>query len=360
MIEIQAIITEVEYKPLLTKELKSFNIADLEQALSTTSTFILKFDENNKIALSWWVSPKRTRSYPYARVYDSLSSTYRRVTIIPFMKDEGIGGDRDFLQWDTISLMSLLNVYVIIAYYVDAIRHPQNPNKITKQRFDINYIMKKLEELLSYHSDALHWNIAQLNNIEEIGRRALRHYEKISEKTKVEMHSKENAERRMAEITKDLDFMKLSRKLAKEAQLRESQTRQPKENLSGEKGIITITNYLGGAYFFTCDEVDFIDENTIRLIEAKHTKGNKLPSLDDIKDGLLKMIILTNLKEVRINDKTYHHIPTLKLTTGEGFNFKNVNPRDLKILDKLKLEADTNKFQVTLNNVNLNEVIEMP
>jgi hypothetical protein len=28
---------------------------------------------------------------------------------------KGKDGDRDFLQWDTISLMSLLGIYVIIA-----------------------------------------------------------------------------------------------------------------------------------------------------------------------------------------------------------------------------------------------------
>ncbi|MGC9043411.1 MAG: hypothetical protein ACP5KG_06100, partial [Myxococcota bacterium] len=69
---------------------------------------------------SWWVSPKRTRSYPDARVYDTLSFEGKKVTIIPIINDEGREGDRDFLQWDTISLMSLLGVYVIIGYYKNA------------------------------------------------------------------------------------------------------------------------------------------------------------------------------------------------------------------------------------------------
>ena len=34
--------------------------------------FILTINDKNEIAVSWWVSPKRTRSYPYARVYDTL------------------------------------------------------------------------------------------------------------------------------------------------------------------------------------------------------------------------------------------------------------------------------------------------
>lgn len=83
------------------------------------------------------VSSKRTRSYPYARVYDRLAFQGKKVTIIPIFKDEGLDGDRDFLQWDTVSLMSLLGVYVIIGYYVSATPNPNYKNKITNQRFDL-------------------------------------------------------------------------------------------------------------------------------------------------------------------------------------------------------------------------------
>ena len=119
---ITAKIKGIKYTPFLCRKLNTFNFNELDKALSKDATFILKIDDKNQIALSWWVSAKRTRSYPYARVYDSLSFAGKKVTIIPIVKDEGIDGDRDFLQWDTVSLMSLLGVYVIIAYYNDAIQ----------------------------------------------------------------------------------------------------------------------------------------------------------------------------------------------------------------------------------------------
>ena len=50
------------------------------------------------------------------REYNTLSNG-KKITVIPVVKDEGFDGDRDFIQWDTISLMSLLDVYVILAYY---------------------------------------------------------------------------------------------------------------------------------------------------------------------------------------------------------------------------------------------------
>ena len=64
------------------------------------------------------------------------------------MKDEGLNGDRDFLQWDTISLISMLNIYVIIAYYKTATKSSRFENKITNQRFDIGIILK--HKLISY------------------------------------------------------------------------------------------------------------------------------------------------------------------------------------------------------------------
>jgi hypothetical protein len=87
-----------------------YDIEEFDKALSESGSFILEIDKENRIAVSRWVSPKRTRSYPYARIYDTLSFSGRKVTIIPIIKDEGKDGDRDFLPWDTISLMSLLGV----------------------------------------------------------------------------------------------------------------------------------------------------------------------------------------------------------------------------------------------------------
>ena len=86
-------------------------IGNMTVFLSKKETLCLDVDKENKVAMSWWVSAKRTRSYPYARVYSTLNFSGKKITIIPVVKDEGKQGDRDFLQWDTVSLMSLLGVY---------------------------------------------------------------------------------------------------------------------------------------------------------------------------------------------------------------------------------------------------------
>jgi len=316
--------------------------------LASCASFILNINKENKVAISWWVSAKRTRSYPYTRVYDTLGFSGKKITIIPVVKDEGKEGDRDFLQWDTISLMSLLGVYVIIAYYSDAKRSKRYRHKITNQRFDIDYIREQIKNILSYQSDALHWNLAHVDKVGQIGERAMEVYAKISKKLKVEMHSRQTAEKRIIELLKGKDeFMKLSRMLAEKAQRRERLTIQPKENLSGTKAIITIQNYLGGYYYFTSDEAE-VKGNNVFLIEGKHSKNNFLPSLEDIKDGLLKMILFTNLEDVKIGGKNYNAKPVLKLTIENHFDSENLNATQKRALELLRREAKTNGFQVKI------------
>ncbi len=349
-------ITGIIYKPLLCRKLKNYPISDLRSALSQNGSFILSLDGQKHLALSWWVSAKRTRSYPYARVYDTLSFDGKKVTIIPIMKDEGKEGDRDFLQWDTISLMSLLGLYVIIGYYKDAEKSQRYVHKITNQRFDVHYIKKEIKNILSYQSDALHWNLSQTEKIEGIARAALSSYKRISKNLGVEMHSRTFAERRINEIIKGKEtFMQLSRELAKKAQDRESITKQPKERLSGSKATLTIKNYLGGYYFLTCDEVK-IENETIYLIEGKHSKQSSIPSLEDIKDGLLKMILFTNLKQVKIGDLEYNPIPVLKLTSDIKFLRDNLRKSQVDYLRELKREANENNFRVVINDKDLHDI----
>lgn len=347
--DILANIKGIKYKPFLCRKLNFYNIPNLSEALSKEATFVLNIGKKNKMAVSWWVSAKRTRSYPYARVYDSLGFAGKRLTIIPIFKDEGADGDRDFLQWDTISLMSLLGVYVIIAYYDNAKKNPAYKNKITDQRFNIPHVMTNINNLLTYHSDPLHWNLSQIEQVGEVAEMAFRAYEGISKRTNVKMHSKKSARERISHLKKDKAvFMNLSRKLARRAQVRESLTEQPKEKLDGTKSTLTIKNYLGGYYCFTADEVK-LKKSEVHLIEGKHTKNNKLPALEDIKEGLLKMDLFTNLENIKINGKTYSRVPILKLTTGPFFRIDELNKKQETILSLLKSESRQNKFKISIN-----------
>lgn len=238
-------ITGIKYKTFLSNELKEFTIENFNINASA-SVFLLK-DRNYSFAVSKWVSPKRTRSYPYERVYNTLSHS-KKITIIPVIKDEGAAGDRDFLQWDTVSLMSLLDVYVILAYYKEA---DKKNAKITNQKFDNNYIINKIKEIEHYHSSALHWNLSELKSIDTVIEKTIESYNEIENITGVKLHSIDGIDQFLNRIQSSInEFMRFSREKAKNAQQREFLTIQPKEIIEGNsKSKIVITNYLGGQYF---------------------------------------------------------------------------------------------------------------
>ncbi len=340
--EIRACIKSVVYQPKMVKPLLKFGIDDLEKAMKKTS-FLLEVDENI-LAVSWWVSPKRTRSYPYSRVYNTLQFIGKRITIIPVFKDEGKDGDRDYLQWDTVSMMSLLNVHVIVAYYSDAEKNPNYADKITKQRYDYSYLRSKLSEILSFQSDALHWNLKELKGIKSVSQLAISSYRRISQKCDVTMKSFEKVEERIQKVFSDMQkFKKESRRLSKQAQGRELVTTQPKEFVEYDKATVTITNYLGGKYHLTSDEFRIIGE-FIKLIQSKHTSKNEIPSKDDIIDGIFMMILFTNLEDVEVGEKKYKLCPVLKLSST--YEYDDLSDKSLDVILKVKEEAKTNGFEL--------------
>ncbi len=348
--EVYGEISGIQYKPLFGSKLKTFSARELTEAMHSKTRFLLEMNDQTTFAISRWVSPKRSRSYPHARVYDTLQFAGKRVTIIPIVKDEGIGGDRDFLQWNTLSLMSLLGVYVIIGYYIDALRVPGNPHKVTKQQFDIAYLAAQLQQLLYYHSDPLHWNFKQVEEIDEVAYRAQRAYAELSKKLKIAFHTS-STEAWEKFLQGKETFLRSSRDRARIAQQREIQTVQPKEMLSGKrKAALTITNYLGGTYHFTCDEL-IVDDDTLVLVEAKHSRSSILPARDDIKDGLIKMMLYTNLRNLRIGDLYFQHSQAiLKLTSSHPFTPAKLSRSQRQLLKQLSEEAQQNNFKVQIND----------
>lgn len=346
--KVLADIKGIDYTYSLCSSLKQFSLTGLPSAIEKSAAFILEVGLDKQIAVSWWVSPKRTRSYPYARVYDTLGFLGRKVTIIPVFKDEGKEGDRDFLQWDTVSLMSLLDVYVIISYYDQAKKSNRYRHKITNQRFNMEFVSQELQKLVTYQSSPLHWNMEQVNQIGQVGQMAIDAYRNISQKLGIEMHSESSAYTKIHQLYKNKEiFMLSSRDLAQQAQMRESRTTQPKEKISGEKGMISIKNYLGGWYYLTVDEI-VLENNIAYLMECKHSTKKTLPSLTDIKDGLIKMVLFSNLENVSIEDKTYIPRAVLKLTSTKPFSFDSLTNAEKKTYSQLLDEAQKNEFELRI------------
>ncbi|HEV8158784.1 MAG TPA: hypothetical protein VGP58_07130, partial [Pyrinomonadaceae bacterium] len=253
-LEITGEVETIKYKQLLGDNLKEFNVATDFDVNKTQGAFLLN-KQKEQIAVSRWISPKRTRSYPYERVYDTLNYTGKKVSIIPVVKDEGLGGERDFIQWDTIQFLSLLDVHVVLAYYEDAEKNPKGKDKITKQKFDNDFIKAKLDEIIESRETAREWNEREAKNLKSIFEKAKLAYQKISEKTKTYLHDEAKLDELIKYAETPQRFIGYSRRNSQNAQEREFVTVQPNESLSTlSKGKITITNALYGKYYFTVDE----------------------------------------------------------------------------------------------------------
>lgn len=350
-LKIDAKIENLKYDPSLCQQFKTLGIDEFLSGVAfENSAFLLSYNKNI-FAISHWVSPKRTRSYPYARVYDTMN-TRTRVTIIPFLKDEGKQGDRDFIQWDTVSLMSLLGVYVILGYYKKAVKSPDYQHKITEQEFDYEYLKQRLDELSQYKLDALHWNLNELNkNLLNVAELSKFYYKNISKHTGIEMHSDRGISERIDVIRESVDkFQSNSRELASSAQNREYQTIQPKESVIEDKATITIKNYLGGYYYFTVDEV-LLSSNHIFMIEKKHSENSVVPSIADIKDGLVKMMLYTNFSQVLVSEKPFFHHPTLGLTSKNVRGYCHILNTETELVSFFSTNDFTQKAIQGLQNL---------
>jgi hypothetical protein len=366
-------IRGVSYRTYLTQELKEINLDNLD--VNKANTFGLIKSPNTEIAYSQWVSPKRTRSYPFARIYNTYNSS-KVITIIPVIKDEGSDGDRDRIQYSTISWMNLLNIYIVLAYYENAdksIKRGQgNKQKLTNQQFNNEFVKSQIDEILAYRQSALHWN---KNLFEErfvkIFEKALDCYDSISKTTGVLIHSRQGMDNYLQKIIEEFEeFKTISLKGSQNASKRESLTSHKLEYLvDGLKATFSIENYLGGVYYLTPDEI--FHENDIYIIqESKNTSKESLPKLSDIQDGLFKLILFSNLDSLSLNGQPVSFITKLKLTgknvTGsivfpdasselESFlaaNLKIFNISQKEIIRKLALEAENNpklKIEVASN-----------
>ena len=73
-------ITGIAYKVLLTEDLKGVEIENFD--INEMPSSCLLTDNKNSFAISKWVSPKRTRSYPFERVFNTLNIS-KKITVIP-------------------------------------------------------------------------------------------------------------------------------------------------------------------------------------------------------------------------------------------------------------------------------------
>ncbi len=277
------------------QNLKKYNFEIFDINTCESSCIIESYDGD--ISISKWVSPKRTRSEPFARVYKTLGQM-KSITVIPVIKDEGINGDCDSFNPTTLAWMNLLNVYIILVPYVRATNHLRNSNKITNQEFDNGTVKNAIKEILNFRSDAHHYNNEKFqNNFTKIFNEAIDLYEQIGKKLNVKMHN-------VKKINYSFDeYLNKKNDLSIKAANREKYTNHKLEYTHHDKGIIEITNFYKGKYFLTVDEVFYEKDDTLILREAKNSTSN-FPSLGEILDAFFKCLLFLNIDNLIIKENS--------------------------------------------------------
>lgn len=374
IIHLTGFIKGVTYKPYLGGKLNEINIDSFD--VNKVSAYGLIKSPITELAYSKWVSPKRTRSYPFSRMYNTYNSS-KIITIIPVIKDEGKDGDRDVIQYSTISWMNLLNIYIVLAYYEKADKSNKKgqhiKNKLTNQQFNNEFVKNQINEILAYRQSALHWN---KNLFEQrfvtIFEKALDSYDSISRQTGVLIHSRLGMDNYLQRITKEFEeFKNISLRNSHQASKREAMTFHKLEYLAdGLKATFSIENYLGGVYYLTPDEI-FFDHNICIIQESKNSSKDSLPKVTDIQDGLFKLILFSNLDSLIIDGKPVDFVTRLKLTGKNiagniilpdanmqeleiflAVNTKIFKNKQKEIIKRLALESKNNdkiKIQISAN-----------
>ncbi len=291
-------------------EWNSFDINSIRHACKVS------FPDGTAVALSRWTGPKRTRTYPLASLYDAYSYSGKIITVIPIVKDEGLGerkndSNLDRVNFITLSWMSLMNIYIILAWYNEAKK--KSDSRITCQKIQNNHVKQKIQEILAYRQDAHHWN--QKHFTEEfipIYQSAIESYETIGRELKVQMHDRKIHEEYLRRVrcenqenTLNLErFKQISLARSHQSAITETRTEHALESRGNfPKPLFRIVNNLGGHYYLTADEVEFIDESEVVIRENKNTTRAILPSMPDIKDGLFKLLLYSQLSELRHGDQ---------------------------------------------------------
>jgi hypothetical protein len=349
-------IENVIYKPTLRNPLETYDFAGFDINRVKTSGLIKQNDLT--IAYSKWVSPKKSRSYPFAGVYNTYQLP-KSLTVIPVIKDEGVGGDGDRFQFPTLSWMNLLNTYIVLAYYSKAQRNEAQialgKMKITKQQFDCEFVNEQIQEIMSCGVSAYHWNTNLIKErFASIFERAVYAYQEISKSTQIPVRDPKRQLAYIAQVKREFEYFRsLSLANSRRASLRESVTVHALELLGeGDKATILIENYMKGVYPLTPDGV--IKKDNVYIIEeSKNTKG-KLPSISDIKDGLLKLVLFSNLSWLKLNDTSVVFQTRLRLT-GQVKSKITLPATE----DELRAFYEVNKGNISTSNIILIKALQL-
>lgn len=295
-------------------------------------SFLSKFSNGEKIAISVWTTPKRTKTPPWPRVYSTLPYPRKKISIIPVQASYGLYGDKNIIQPATISWITSFGVYVIIGVYTNADKKPKgkqsanaNPSKkstkgkmvFTDFQYDLIEIENQITNIITGNIEIHDWNQMQIKKIPELLYEATEHNKRLGKELDVIVQNFRNIERDLVSWKQDYSkFLSDHDEKSISAQNREFKSSQKLEKVPGKKGKVDIDVPDFPKLHLTADsmEVD-VNQKIITLLEGKNTK-DKLPSKDMVVEQLVKLMIFKKC-DFQINNKSFQKRLVCYLT-GKG------------------------------------------
>ena len=202
---------------------------------------------NELVAISVWTTPKRTKTYPFPRVYSTLAHGGKKITVIPVQASYGKHGDDNKLQPGTISWMSGLGVYVIVGVYTKAKMRPKgkaaaNASKgktstqgepvFTSFEFENDGLLEQVREIVSERPKVEDWNQKQLIRIPSLLKASIENNRRLGKELGVVVRSFKPLEKKLQVWDKDRSkFLLDCDRESEKAQHREFSSDQKLENV---------------------------------------------------------------------------------------------------------------------------------
>ena len=325
--------------------------------------FKSKFFGTDPVAISVWTTPKRTKTYPLARVYNTLSHSEGKITIIPVLVDYGKEGERGKIQPTTVDLMTSVGVYIVLGVFIDAKKGKvgtlaKNANPKTKsregrlkfgkgQKFDLRYIEKQIKKIITDKPDIKKWNDAQLRTIPNLLANGIKNYKRLGKELGIPLSDFSRLEKNV-EIWKDdfAQFLADHADLSKGAQESETQADHKLEFVPGGKGTVNIHFGESRKLYLTADDMK-IDKGKgmVTFLEGKNASNGKFPGKNDIKEALFKLMIFKNsdfyFAGKKLKKKLVCHL------TGQHDNVANEFKKKFPLLIS---ECTANNIELRLND----------
>jgi len=349
-----------------THKLKLYNIPFRQAMEQMNKQFLSKFPNGENIAISVWTTPKRTKTPPWPRVYETLSYSGKKITIIPVQASYGLYGDHNIIQPSTISwITAMADIYVIIGVYTNASKKAKgapsantNPHKQSTQgkavftnfKFDLDDIENQITEIIEKNPKVNDWNLLQIRKIPKLLSESIEHNKRFGIKLGVKVQNFSRAEKRLVAWKKNHDeFLAEFDERSVDAQNREYNSSQKLENVPGNKGKVEINVQHFPKLHLTADSMEVHEnEKIITLLEGKNSTKETFPSNEMVLEQLVKFMVFKNC-DFQINEDVYQK-RLICYVTGTGKpSTVEIKAKYQDIID----ECNTNGIEFRFNKKNI-------